>query len=175
MSESELSFLAFYDPLTGLYKRSRFTELAKRLLEQSRLLQSFCTVHFLDLNGFKAINDAAGHQTGDEALRLVARKLREASGPGDLIGRYGGDEFFVFVCRPGLAQVLSAGQTLALALRFDFEVGGRSFPLSAALGTAYGDNETLTIDQLIDRADRAMYMHKAQSKESRAAMKAVRS
>ena len=143
------------DALTGLANRSRFLE---RIEEAA---QAPVSVLFLDLDGFKPINDRLGHQTGDEVLRVVARRLHGCLRPEDVLARYGGDEFGVL-----LADVATAPDAVAVArrmldaLRQPVTVAGHRLHISASIGIAVDQRGTLGVEALLDDADAAMYQAK---------------
>ena len=148
------------DALTGLANRealsARFTDAGNRKrLDQLALL-------FIDLNGFKQINDTWGHAAGDRVLRVVAQRLNSSVRPGDLAVRYGGDEFLVVVegvtRRRDLERLL---RRVARAIERPILVEGQLATLTASIGIAQRKRSKDTIDALIAEADRAMYHAKA--------------
>lgn len=148
------------DALTGLHGRKLMMELAERKREAS-LAQGDCMVFMLlDLDGFKAVNDKYGHDTGDQVLIETARALRACLRPDDLAGRWGGDEFVVAVSvAPHAVQV----QLEAIARRIVQRVGEIGYGISGSLGVAVFDAH-LGIDLATRRADAAMYEAKHQGK-----------
>ncbi len=143
--------LANTDPLTGLLNRTGF-------LQQSTKLNSTegGTLFFIDLDGFKVVNDSQGHVAGDQVLRDVARRLREQFRNVDLVCRYGGDEFVVFT--PGLA---GRGIERGISRRVIDAVSRCNGSISCSLGTAVQMPQTdLEIETLIREADQAMYRAK---------------
>jgi diguanylate cyclase (GGDEF)-like protein/PAS domain S-box-containing protein len=152
-STTQLRHLARHDELTGLLnRRSIDARLAEALADNPEEV----VVMFVDLDGFKAVNDDFGHEAGDEVLRAVATRLREAVRPSDDVARYGGDEF-VIVCRQaaaGAEPLVAARIQDALSSPIEFH-GGRWHP-AASLGSARAEpGESLT--SMLGRADRAMY------------------
>ena len=149
-----LEELARHDPLTGLPNRmSLQTQLAACIGDPST------AAVFLDLDGFKPINDTYGHATGDEVLRQLADRLRACVRRKDVVARYGGDEFVVIatINAPADVEHLTARLTQAVELPFDLPEG--HITLSASVGLAYavpGD----TPRSLLSRADSAMYLAK---------------
>jgi diguanylate cyclase (GGDEF)-like protein len=148
-----------HDDLTGLPNRRLFYTLAPRLLREG----SATTVIVLDLNGFKPINDTCGHGTGDEVLRTVARRL-SSSASGNLVARLGGDEFAAVLRDPSSRgedgrwwrPVLAA---LSKAIAAPMSIDGRTLTVTASIGTVQGDPD-VPIDELLQRADQAMYQAK---------------
>jgi diguanylate cyclase (GGDEF)-like protein len=120
----KLRYLSSHDELTGLYNRACFNELLAQSLEHALPL----AVLFVDLDHFKDINDAQGHQTGDQILIKAARRIQQSVRPTDIVGRYGGDEFVVVLSAPALPALAErvAGR-LNQQLSMPFEVDWRSF------------------------------------------------
>ena len=165
-SEAELEYTAYHDRLTRLLKRERFLELMEARLHNPGGAGEFQGLLFLDINGFKRINDVAGHIAGDQALSEVARRLQVNATKEDLIGRFGGDEFVVFITRMSREEIEGTAHMLQEALSFDYAHESGVFPLSVAAGLALADKGS-AIDQLIARADEAMYADKRRRKLSR--------
>ncbi|MGY1601918.1 putative bifunctional diguanylate cyclase/phosphodiesterase [Geodermatophilus sp. SYSU D00815] len=149
------------DPLTGLANRTSLAEAAARLLERSR---GPVSVVLLDVDDFKAVNDARGHTTGDQLLTAVAARLAGCVRPEDVVGRLGGDEFAVVVADgPRTARAVAA-RVLA-AFSDPVTVAGRSHVVHVSIGVA--DTTTAaerTAGTLLRNADLAMYLAKAQGK-----------
>ncbi|MFT7476440.1 MAG: diguanylate cyclase (GGDEF)-like protein [Verrucomicrobiales bacterium] len=145
--------LASTDPLTGLLNRQGFMELAN----QAEFAKGG-TVFFIDLDGFKAVNDTSGHAEGDRILRDLAHRIREQFRGIDLVSRFGGDEFVVFA--PGLVGAeIEAG----IAERVVTAVSASDATVSCSVGTAKRvPHDTTKIQVLIDQADEAMYRAKEQ-------------
>jgi diguanylate cyclase (GGDEF)-like protein/PAS domain S-box-containing protein len=147
---------AHEDYLTGLASRGRFFELA-----EERVRIGPVTLLYIDLDGFKAVNDEFGHAAGDEVLRVLAARLSQALGPDAVIGRLGGDEFAV-VCPADTqlerAQSMAAAVGEAAAERV--ELTGVSVTVGASVGIAEGVAGE-SVDEVLDRADAAMLGSKA--------------
>ena len=161
--EVSLSARASADSLTGLANRAYFLEqLAGRLASISK--DTYVALLFMDLDDFKDVNDSAGHRRGDEVLMEVARRLAATTRPGDVLARFGGDEFVV-LCD----SLTCPGQAEAIATRLIEEVGhsvdmhGISYPVGLSIGIALGSAGS-EIDELMSNADTAMYASKAAGK-----------
>ncbi|ASP39790.1 hypothetical protein CHH28_14415 [Bacterioplanes sanyensis] len=156
---------ANYDTLTGLPNRYHFEEYANRLLSTAERTKASVALLFLDLNGFKAINDQLGHDTGDYVLEQVGNQLLEDLRRGDMAARIGGDEFVVII-----DPVASIEQLLVIIERLRATVdavnGSRIEPLSvsASIGFAYTDAHGYELEELMRIADNAMYEEKRRHK-----------
>jgi diguanylate cyclase (GGDEF)-like protein len=118
--------LAFHDNLTGLPNRAQFMEaLAAECERAARGGTSASYVLYLDLDGFKPVNDTYGHATGDDLLRAVADRFLTLVRPGDLVGRLGGDEFAVILRRVDAAQAAAIGERMIAAMREPFHLDDR--------------------------------------------------
>jgi diguanylate cyclase (GGDEF)-like protein len=154
--ERDLSQLALRDDLTGLANRRAFVTVGEQLLRVAERAQETVLLVFADLDGMKSINDRHGHAAGDEALRQAAQLLRETFRKADLVARIGGDEFCVLLA--GHAPEAKVGID-----RLRDAVAAQppgSPPVALSLGVAEG-SPGITIEDLIRRADAAMYADKA--------------
>ncbi|MDF1505809.1 PAS domain S-box protein, partial [Roseisolibacter sp. H3M3-2] len=161
--EQRLAALSEHDELTGLLNRRGFRRMADHELKVARRTGRPGSVLYLDMDGFKAINDAHGHAEGDRALRAVADVLRQTVREGDFAGRLGGDEFVVFATG---AATAAEGEALAARLREQLArandaagTAGRPYALAFSVGVATlepGDD----LDALLTRADGALYARK---------------
>ena len=144
-----------HDGLTGLANRAYIMEdLALRLADRRPT-----ALFFVDLDGFKQINDTMGHRGGDEVLMTVADRLSEAQRDGELVGRLGGDEFVVLspvTSRTSLEALKERGERLAQVAGQPIEIGGIYARVGASIGVAIDDGR-LGPDHLISLADTAMY------------------
>ncbi len=162
LARDELDRLANTDALTGLPNRRGFDHLAARLVESSALLGRPLAALMCDLDRFKAINDEYGHEFGDAALRHVAEILREAvGGERAALARTGGEEFVVLLADCSLDEA----ERLAESIRANFaarpvEWRGASASITMSVGVAARDSGAGRIDDLISRADRALYKAK---------------
>ena len=156
--EADLERMAFEDPLTGLMNRRAFDDHAARYLALAKRRRTHLGIIYLDLIGFKSINDGLGHEAGDEVLAVVARRLEAGARGSDLVCRMGGDEFVVL-----LPDVDSWSAAMDVAHRLDGELrepitaAGSSVAVRAAMGVAiYPDNGS-SVDALLRWADRSLY------------------
>ncbi|MDH6128712.1 EAL domain-containing protein [Kitasatospora sp. GP82] len=196
--QAQLHHNAFHDPLTDLPNRALFSQQVRAALgersgehpgdrpgerpgegarEHPDTDESTVAVLFLDLDGFKAVNDTSGHQVGDELLVQAARRLQGAVRAGDTVARFGGDEFAALVCgRLGHAQVQDLAERVRAALSEPYWIGGAELGVAASIGIAFGrrgqapaagtaetDPKAAT-DELMRNADLAMYRAKSEGK-----------
>lgn len=147
----QANFEAVHDPLTGLLNRRGFACRGKDMLVGAALTKADISLIFLDLDGFKQLNDAHGHAAGDECLTRVAHLLKQCAGPDDLVARIGGDEFLVLIggCTAQAASAYAEAARRALA-GFGLGISG-SFGLMTANAPDPAD-----LDRLVARADDAM-------------------
>jgi diguanylate cyclase (GGDEF)-like protein len=160
--EAQLSFQAFHDPLTGLANRRRFIDAVGDAITAG----TGAVVLFIDLDDFKDVNDEMGHDAGDALLTAVGHRILSAIRPDDLACRIGGDEFAVLLPETAaLDQAEAVAQRLLEALAAPVEIEGRELVVPASIGiAAAAAGETLAVDELLRRADVAMYHAKAQGK-----------
>jgi diguanylate cyclase (GGDEF)-like protein/PAS domain S-box-containing protein len=159
--EARLRSLVDEDLLTGLWTRRRFEHELRRELERCRRTGHPAALLVLDLDGFKAINDAWGHAAGDAALQLVAEALRTRVRATDGIGRLGGDELAVLLPGTGPDDAAAVLQDLEAAVEAcRLPVGGSLVPLSASIGLSFLHVHT-TADEALVAADLSMYDRKA--------------
>lgn len=153
---AELERRATTDQVTGLLNRHAFFAMLEQLVRQSAVM-------YIDLDEFKAINDEYGHTLGDRLLSVVSRRITDALGPDDVVGRIGGDEFAV-LCRASTAgQVRAAGERVVEALNQTFVIDGHRIATGASVGIAYCDS-AIAGRPLLDQADKALLEAKAQGK-----------
>jgi diguanylate cyclase (GGDEF)-like protein/PAS domain S-box-containing protein len=163
--QRQLEHIAYYDPLTGLANRVMLSDRLAQAKAQAQRWGTSLAIVYLDLDGFKPINDRFGHETGDRMLVGVAHALRDALRAGDSIARFGGDEFVAFIadleqpgdCVPVLQRLLDAASATV-------HVGDLALKVSASLGVSIYPKDDGDIDQLVRHADQAMYLAKQNGK-----------
>jgi diguanylate cyclase (GGDEF)-like protein/PAS domain S-box-containing protein len=160
--QADLARLAMQDPLTGLANRALLDQRLRAALARAGRHGSLTGLVFLDLDGFKAINDRHGHTVGDEVLKTVAGRIRAVLRPEDVVARVGGDEF-VAVCEElsGIeeAHAIASRVEVSIAAPIDTRVGQLRIDSSVGLALAEGSTGG-GADDLIRRADEAMYRAK---------------
>jgi diguanylate cyclase (GGDEF)-like protein len=155
---AEVQKLALTDSLTNLYNRRGFTELAKRELERSRRFGRPLSALMIDMDHFKEINDIFGHGEGDLVLRQVADVLKRNIREVDILGRYGGDEFNALLPETDLFVACNVAERLRQRIEeLEIRSGEQKISVSASLGVAKYSPDIIDLDNLISRADAAMY------------------
>ena len=161
-SQATIAHLAHHDALTGLPNRLQFHQQLTKAVQHRRLHGTDLAVLFIDLDGFKSINDTLGHATGDSLLKHVASRLRNALRAEDTIGRLGGDEFAVI--QVGVEQPTEAA-TLATRLieviKAPFSIDNQSLTVGASIGIVLAHGDYQEPEELLRAADLAMYRAKA--------------
>jgi diguanylate cyclase (GGDEF)-like protein len=160
-SEARNQYLARHDILTGLGNRLLFSEtLTKAFAAGPEETRRVCVL-FIDLDGFKGVNDGLGHAIGDALLRVVASRLREATGDNERLARLGGDEFAVMTwCDGSVGEPAALANRLIEALGRPVEIGGNPVHIGASIGIAIEDAQFKTPEDLVKAADMAMYRAK---------------
>jgi len=156
--QARIAQLAYFDTVTGLPNRRLFEDRADQILRIAHRSGLGASILFLDLDGFKAINDSHGHSTGDALLRAVALDLHDIVRDSDTIARFGGDEFVIVLHdlhEPGLELEL-ANRILARFAQ-PFQVGSEALFTGASIGIARFPKDGDTVEALIAKADSAMY------------------
>jgi len=161
-SRVALEHLAQHDGLTGLPNRALFDDRLQQALAQARRSRTHIALLFVDLDGFKGVNDSCGHHTGDLLLAVVAQRILSCERAADTAGRIGGDEFVMLLGDVGReADAVAVAEKVRSALEQPFELEGHTVRISASIGVAlfpqHGDSE----HALSLSADTAMYLAKA--------------
>jgi diguanylate cyclase (GGDEF)-like protein len=166
--------LADRDGLTGLYNRRRMSELVAAAIDEAERKGHQLGILFVDLDGFKRINDHYGHAAGDELLTTVAGRIASrARTGGDLVCRYGGDEFLILLPRiPGRDAALEVAATLGARVALPCRVAGEELRVTAAIGVSVFPQDGRTAAELLERADAEMYRVKGAEPDAAAAMMA---
>jgi diguanylate cyclase (GGDEF)-like protein/PAS domain S-box-containing protein len=158
-ARQRIEFLALHDPLTGLPNRACFNEAIENACACSQATAT--ALLFIDLDGFKPINDRHGHEAGDQALITVAKRLQNRLSEGDMVARLGGDEFVVLLSGIGNpAQAIAVAQRLPQAIAQPMELLGHDCELGASIGIALTPLHGLTANAILSAADNAMYLAK---------------
>jgi diguanylate cyclase (GGDEF)-like protein len=160
-SQNAIARLAFTDTLTGLANRERMRSTLEQLLATRQSGFAPTALLLLDLDRFKAVNDTMGHQTGDELLKQVARRLQQVVGRMGVVGRLGGDEFQVILGHDlARAEAESAAETIIRALDAPFLINEMSIDIGCSIGIAIAPEQGLDVETLVRNADLALYAAK---------------
>lgn len=164
-SDALVRHLALHDLLTDLANRRLFSELATKELAQAARSRSELTVLMLDLDHFKDVNDMHGHHAGDQVLRTVAERIRNCVRDGDIVARLGGDEFAILQSGTGRpSDAASLASRLVASLAQPIAVAEADVTIGTSIGVARYPDDSGSIDDLLRKADTAMYRAKADGK-----------
>lgn len=164
-SEETIHHLAYHDALTDLPNRRMYVQQLSKEMMQAKRFQSSLAVLFLDLDRFKDVNDSFGHDVGDMLLIEASKRLQACLKPGDVVARLGGDEFTIMQ-----NQLLDRNEATALAeqimyqLQRPFELDGHVFNVSCSIGIALYPQDGDNPEDLLKRADTALYTVKSRGK-----------
>ena len=163
--QRRIAHIANHDPLTDLANRVLLHERINTELARVKRQSSGLALLWLDLDQFKQVNDALGHPVGDQLLRLVADRLRQSLRMEDVAARIGGDEFAVLLVEAaGLEQANSYADRLIERLSEPYEVDGRAVICGCSIGIALAPNDSMDADELLKKADIALYRAKAEGR-----------
>jgi len=154
-AQQEMRRLAYHDPLTGVANRNLFQETVSQAFEAGEPF----AVLFVDLDGFKSVNDTFGHSSGDKLLGNMARRLKAAASP-ELVARMGGDEFAVFVRGGDAQRASSVARAIQESFHEPFTINGQPVSLAASIGVALAPQDGDCMDRLLTSADLALYAAK---------------
>ncbi|SNQ46856.1 PAS domain S-box/diguanylate cyclase (GGDEF) domain-containing protein [Frankia canadensis] len=169
-TEEDIRRQSLHDGLTGLPNRVALLDRLDRALRRARADQSRIGVLFIDLDGFKTVNDTLGHQAGDHLLRLAATRLEHAVRPGDVVGRLSGDEFAILCEHIDSPDDIEAiADRILTTLDTPCVLDQQTVMLSASVGLALSEPETTSGEDLLGAADIAMYTAKRRGPGRRAA------
>ncbi len=160
-----IRFQAMHDNLTRLPNRTHFEAKAKDALKRAQQLNSMIAIFFIDLDGFKPINDTWGHAVGDKLLIALAERLSDMLRSTDTLARIGGDEFLILVDKLQRQQdVMQIGEQTLKQINSELDIDGVKLRVSASIGVSIYPVHHDSIEQLIESADAAMYEAKHQGK-----------
>ncbi|MFB2834434.1 CHASE2 domain-containing protein [Floridanema evergladense] len=165
LSEDRLRYLAYHDTLTGLPNRKLFHERLSQSIEWARQNHHLLALLFLDLDGFKLINDTKGHNIGDLLLQTVAERLKRCLRSSDTVSRLGGDEFTVILPGiPSLTDIARVADKILATINQPFVLQSHKIYISTSIGISVYPLNGEDMDTLIKNADAAMYSAKEQGK-----------
>jgi diguanylate cyclase (GGDEF)-like protein/PAS domain S-box-containing protein len=161
-TQERLTNLANMDVLSGLPNRGRVRQLLGEALSGSAGGGAPCAIMFLDLDGFKPVNDTFGHPKGDAVLKSVAQRLLKDVGPHGHVGRMGGDEFAIVIKEANSRRMVETlADRLIAAIAEPFHIDKAEIRIGVSIGCAFGPVDGQSVDDLIQKADLALYQAKA--------------
>jgi diguanylate cyclase (GGDEF)-like protein/PAS domain S-box-containing protein len=159
-AEERIEHMALHDSLTGLPNRAHYTERLEAELARAARAGGQVTVIGIDLDRFKEINDIYGHASGDAVLQALAERMGDMLQPGEVVARFGGDEFMAFKPFETDAELTDFVARLEACLTVSIEVEGTSIYPGASIGVAIFPSDGTTREQIVNNADLAMYRAK---------------
>ncbi len=164
-AEEQARHMAQHDSLTDLPNRRLFDELSTLSIATGKRERVSRAVLFIDIDGFKKINDSLGHAAGDQVLIMIAVRLLERVRESDIVARFGGDEFVVMLTENGDAKGAEKVATQIIEVISDpFDIGGSTASVGASIGIAIFPNHGAYIEELLQKSDAAMYLAKKTGK-----------
>ncbi|HXG42878.1 MAG TPA: EAL domain-containing protein [Dehalococcoidia bacterium] len=160
--QQQLAQMARTDPLTGVLNRRAFMEEVEREIVHARREGKPCALLFIDLDGFKEVNDQLGHRAGDQLLRTVVERVRQSVHQPDVVGRLGGDEFGVLLPETDGRGAAAVASRILDTLECPVLLFGQAVPAVASIGVALFPDHANDAEELLARADVAMYKAKAE-------------
>ncbi|MBC7575650.1 MAG: diguanylate cyclase [Herminiimonas sp.] len=154
--------LALHDALTGLPNRRLFEDRLAIAMEHSRRIHRTTAVLYLDLDGFKEVNDTFGHEYGDKLLVSVASRLKIAARAEDTVARIGGDEFMIVLAELAtVADVHGPASNFVRVISEPYFIDGQNLNVTVSIGISFFPNDADTVEALVGRADKALYEAKS--------------
>lgn len=164
-TEERLHYLANYDSLTGLPNRGLMMDRLSQSLENAKRVNASCALFFMDLDGFKEVNDTLGHDAGDQLLKTVALRLQKLLRKADTVARLGGDEFVILVQNLHSEQNAAyIAEKIINRLAEPVTLSGRQVQITTSLGAVIFPTENDDVDSLMRKSDSAMYKAKHRGK-----------
>ena len=164
---AQMEQLAFYDPLTGLENRRLFKDRLEQSIKQVRRNKGVMALLFIDLDGFKHINDNFGHDVGDELLVEVAKRLKKCVREEDIVARLGGDEFTVILSSLKYSKSASAvASKIIKSLQYPITIEGHELNISGSIGITIAPDDSMDANELMRFADMAMYRAKSSGRNN---------
>jgi len=157
--------LATRDTLTGLYNRQYLQDFAQQALSRMKRHSTEVVLIFIDIDNFKYVNDTYGHEDGDEVLKEISKILKDSFRKYDVVVRYGGDEFIIFLEESSYDEADLKATLDSMVDRIEKRLA--KFAISASYGCAVAPQEAQTLQELITLADERMYAHKRAKKAQR--------
>ncbi len=162
-AEEKVKQLATHDSLTGLHNRLLFADLTLQAISNARRNHTKIALFFVDLDNFKPVNDSLGHNAGDQILKRVANRLKDNFRESDTIGRHGGDEFTLLLSnlKEDTKASVMADKVLKV-MSMPFVINDENVTIGCSIGIALFPEHGETLEALLENADAAMYLAKAE-------------
>lgn len=165
--EEKIRYQAMHDLLTGLPNRLRFNDILNQGIQKIIQPEESIAVMFLDLDRFKIINDTLGHTVGDDLLKIVAQRIRDTIRIEDVVARWGGDEFTIFLPRvTEIPPIIQIAKNILQTLEDAFYINGHELYISSSIGIALLGKDSPDAETLIQHADAALYYAKNQGRNN---------
>lgn len=166
-NEQEIRYRAYHDSLTDLPNRTLFQERIENALSRNKTSSDKLALLFIDLDGFKYVNDTLGHEVGDKVLIQVAKRLNRVIGENDTLARHGGDEFLLMLeSLKSIEKTIDIAKSILSVVSDVFHLDNQEIYISASIGITIAPKDGETPDELIRKADMAMYYAKAQGRNN---------
>ena len=163
--EHELERIAHFDALTGIPNRLLLADRLNQAINHTQRARKHMAVCYLDLDGFKPVNDEFGHQVGDQLLIAFTQRIKDCLRAGDTVARIGGDEFVLLLLDfDSPSECMAVIKRMLTQVAEPFSIAGQSLNISASLGYTFFPNDSVDADTLIRHADQAMYTAKQRGK-----------
>jgi diguanylate cyclase (GGDEF)-like protein len=162
----ELNTIANCDSLTGLSNRRHFMSTAEEYIKEAEKDNGTFTLMFIDLDYFKTINDKYGHETGDQLLKIISKKISSLIKSTDIASRVGGDEFVLLIKNVTRAQFEDIATRILDRVTEPIVIGGNICHVGASIGISTFPNDGTTIDDLLSKSDEAMYSVKKEGRNN---------
>ena len=159
-AEKKITAMAYHDALTGLPNRTHFLIYLRKMMDKSIQSRFYGALLFIDVDKFKSVNDTYGHAVGDGLLIAFSKRIIEICGRKEVACRFGGDEFLLFLLGYDETDTRTICERLVKSMREPFEISGHKFSLSTSVGAALFPKDATNIDDLLERADAALYVSK---------------
>lgn len=163
----KINYLAHYDSLTDLPNRKFFTQKLKVALDEAMMNGKMVSVMFFDIDKFKYINDTYGHDIGDLVLKKISHRIKDIIGKNDTAARFGGDEFVLFQSNiRSVKEIEEMAEKILNEIRKPFIIKKRYIDVTISIGISIYPKHEKSIEELIKKADAAMYAVKNKSRNS---------
>lgn len=158
--ETKIEYLAYHDPLTGLPNRAYLQRYSETMFQGGKEEMNCLAVLYIDLNGFKTVNDSLGHKRGDQLLQMIASRLEDVVEGRGLLVRLGGDEFVIVMPDLFRDECLSMAGQLIEQFKAPFSLADHPVVINLSMGVSYYPDHGADMETLLDKADKAMYQVK---------------